>query len=228
MSVSVRIISIGTLATHPLWNEKAGTRTGHATTTLIRSGKRTILVDPGLPDQAIVARLNERSGLRPADITDVFLTSFRPDVRRGLRAFEDADWWVHADEREAFGVPLAQKLKEAITSGDAEMKAALESEIALLRRCKPAPDLLAPHVSLFPMPGVTPGMCGLLVEEPRHTTLVCGDAIATVEHLEQGQILSPAINIEQARESFTEATEIADLLVPGRDNMVVNPTRRPF
>lgn len=29
------------------------------------------------------------------------------------------------------------------------------------------------------MPGVTPGMRGVLVEEPRHTTLICGDAIAT-------------------------------------------------
>lgn len=228
MTVSVRVISIGTLATNPLWNEKGAARSGHATTTLIRTGKRTILVDPGLPDQALAARLNERSGLKPSDVTDVFLTSFRPDVRRGIRLFEEADWWVHADEREAFGVPLAQRLKEAVTSQDPEMKAAMEAEVALLRRCKPAPDQLAPHVSIFPLPGITPGLCGLLIEEPRFTTLVCGDAIPTVEHLEQGQVLSPAVSIEQARESFAEATEIADLLVLGRDNMVVNPTKRPF
>jgi len=228
MSVSIRVISIGTLASHPLWSEKGPARTGHATTTLIRSGKKVILVDPGLPDQAIAARLNERSGLRPADVTDVFLTSFRPDVRRGLRAFEDAEWWIHENEREAFGVPLAQRLKEAVTQGDGEMKAALESEISMLRRCKPAPDNLAPHVSIFPLPGITPGMCGVLIEEPRHTTLVCGDAIATIEHLEQGQVLTPASSVEQARESFAEATEIGDLLVLGRDNMVANPTKRPF
>ena len=79
-----RIISIGCLAAHPLWNERGAVRTGHATTTLITSGKRRILVDPGLPPQALSARLSERAGISPQDVTDVFLTSFAPDVRRGL------------------------------------------------------------------------------------------------------------------------------------------------
>ena len=43
------IISIGTLSRNRLWNETAAVRTPHATTTLIRTGSRHILVDPGLP-----------------------------------------------------------------------------------------------------------------------------------------------------------------------------------
>ena len=43
-----RVISIGASASHALWNEREAVRTGHATTTLIQSGDRTILVDPGL------------------------------------------------------------------------------------------------------------------------------------------------------------------------------------
>ena len=46
-SVRVDIISIGTLSRNRLWNETAAVRTPHATTSLIRVGKRHILVDTG-------------------------------------------------------------------------------------------------------------------------------------------------------------------------------------
>jgi glyoxylase-like metal-dependent hydrolase (beta-lactamase superfamily II) len=223
-----RIISIGALAAHPLWGEKAPVRTGHATTTLIRSGERVILVDPGLPEQALVARLSERAGLRAKDVTHVFLTSFRPDLRRGIMAFEHATWWISEAEREGFGLPLLTKLREAAEIGDASMQEALEAEVAVLKKCEAAPDHLAERVDLFPLPGVTPGLCGLLLPGPRFTALVCGDAVPTVEHLEQGKVLTTAADVNAARESFSEAVEIADLLIPGRDNVIVNPGKKLF
>lgn len=224
-----RIISIGALAAHPLWGERGQARTGHATTTLIRAGDRTILVDPGLPEQAIAARLSERANLKPSDITHVFMTSFRPDTRRGLMAFDDAAWWVGELEREAVGGMLATRLKQVAETGDehdAELLRVMEQDVAILRRCEPAPDRLAEGVDLFPLPGVTPGLCGVIVAHPRHTTVICGDAIPTVEHLEQGKVLPSAVDVQQAQESFREAVEIGDYLVLGRDNFVVNPTRR--
>lgn len=230
MGPDVRIISIGALPAHPLRGERWGTtvRMGHATTTLVRSGRSTILVDPALPAQALLPRLAERAGLGPAEITHVFLTSFRPDTRRALGAFESAVWWVHEAERESVGAPMALQLKRAAEDGDDELRAALESEVALLQRCRPAPDTLADHVAVFPLPGFTPGLCGVLLEEPRHTTVICGDAIPTVEHLEQGKPLPGGADIELAKRSFQDAIEIADLLILGRDNIVVNPTKRPF
>jgi len=88
MSIEWRILSIGALDAHDLREERAPVRTGHATTTLIRSGDVVCVVDPGLPGQILGARLEERAGITPADITHVFLTSFRPDVRRGIDIFE--------------------------------------------------------------------------------------------------------------------------------------------
>ena len=79
-----RIISIGTLAAHPLWDERVEVRTGHATTTLITTPEHRILVDPGLPGAMVEAHLSERSPVRADDITQVFLTSFRADHTRGL------------------------------------------------------------------------------------------------------------------------------------------------
>ena len=226
--MDIRVISIGTLPVHPLWGEQGPPRTGHATTTLIRTGKRNILVDPGLPQQAIAARLRERSGLSPNDITHVFVTTFQADTCRGIMAFEHATWWISQAEREGMGVPLVGDLQRAAADGEEELKARLELEVAILKRCEAAPDRLAPGVDLFPLAGVTPGCTGLLCAQPRSTIVVCGDAVPTVEHLERGLVLDSARDVTRARESFAEVVEIADFMVLGRDNLVPNPVKRPF
>ncbi|MEM9066412.1 MAG: MBL fold metallo-hydrolase [Planctomycetota bacterium] len=225
---SVKIISIGAMAANPDWGEKEPVRTGHATTTLIETDSKRILIDPGLPSSIIAARLSERADMAPADITHVFLTSFHPEARRGIEAFDGADWLISEAEREAIGVPMAQSFKLAVERGHEEQAEALKEDIAVLQRFEPAEDSLDDGVDLFPLPGVTPGLCGLLVSTGTYTTLVCGDAIPTAYTLENGTVHRGALDIEQARESFKEAIEIADVLVLGRDNLVVNPVRGPF
>lgn len=219
-----RVISIGALSGHELWGEKGHPRTAHATTTLVRSKDRVILVDPGLPPPAVVARLNERSGLAASDVTDVFLTNFRPSHRRGLPAFENARWLISEMEREAVGQHLIELRNN---EADPDARRLIEDEIAVLQRCQPAPDHLAEQVDLFPLPGYTPGTCGLLLSQINSTTLIAGDAVATIEHLEQGRVLPGCYDTEQARDSFVEAVEIADVIIPGHDNLLLNPTRRP-
>lgn len=223
-----RIISIGSLDAHPLWNERGPVRSGHATTTLVRAGDAVILVDPGLPASIIESRLAERANVKPTDITHVFLTCFRPDVRRGLELFDKAAWLICEAEREQVGVAMVHSLQRAAEGDDPALMRALERDVALLQRCAAAPDAIAPGVSPFPLPGVTPGMCGLLLAHPRFTVLVCGDAVPTSEHLEQGQVLRWAADVSAAQASFAEAVEIADLLILGRDNIAVNPVKRPF
>lgn len=230
--MDLRVISIGALSAHPLRGEKQAVRVGHSTTSLISAGSKRILVDPGLPEQIVAARLDERAGIKPRDVTHVFLTSFNPEARRGLMAFEHATWWIGEAEREAIGAALVAKVQEAAEEGDEAMKKVMETDIAILRRCEVAPDHMADEkgerVDLFPLPGVTPGLCGLVVVSTRLTTVVCGDAVATVEHLDEGKVLPVVADVDQARESFAEAIEIADMLVLGRDNVAVNPTKRPF
>ena len=220
-----RIISIGTLSAHELWNERSPVRTAHATTTLVRSGDRVILVDPGLPPRVIAARLTERTSLEPSAVTDVFLTNFRPAHRWGLPAFEHARWYVNDTERESVGSKLIERLK---AENDPETRQILEQEVELLHRCKPAPDQLAPHIDLFPLAGFTPGTCGLILSHANSTTLIAGDAVATAEHLEQGRVLKGGFDADNARDSFLEAIEIADVIIPGHDNLVLNPTRRAY
>ncbi|MFN0010922.1 MAG: MBL fold metallo-hydrolase [Phycisphaerales bacterium] len=241
--IDLRVISIGTLGAHPLWGERRPVRTGHATTTLIRTREETILVDPGLPSQALGARLAERANITPDDVTIVFLTSFHLDTHRGIDAFENARWLIHRTEREMVGIPLVSALRHAVEHSDEELRETIEREVAILHRFEEAPESLAEGVDLFPLPGVTPGMCGLLVSTGRdrdgegpvdldlprtdvdRSVLVCGDAIPTVEHLFTGRVLPSAGNVEHAKASFAEAVEIADWLVLGRDNAVPSPGR---
>jgi glyoxylase-like metal-dependent hydrolase (beta-lactamase superfamily II) len=223
--VQFRIISIGTLSSNPLWGESGPLRTPHATTVAIRSDDRIILVDPGLPPQVMQARLNERWGLSVDQVTDVFVTNFRPAHRAGIEAFKSAQWWIGEAEREAIGGDLLSRFDE---EQDEEVREMLRHEITLLKRFKNAPDHLAPNVDLFPLPGFTPGTCGLLLTLPQTTVLLASDAIATIDHLEKGQILAGAYDLDQAGESFKEAIEIADWIVPGHDHLTVNPMQNRF
>jgi glyoxylase-like metal-dependent hydrolase (beta-lactamase superfamily II) len=220
-----RIISIGALSVHELWDQQGEARTPHATTTLVRSEDKVILVDPGLPPQIITARLAERCGLTPDDVTDVFLTCFRPSHRWGIIGFPKARWLIAEAEREQVGTALIDMLKR---EEDEEARKLIEQDVAVLKKSVAAPDQLAKHVDLFPLPGYTPGCCGLLLSHPNATTLIAGDAVATAEHLEQGRVLRGAYDVNQAQESFVEAIEIADVIVPGHDNLLPNPTRRRF
>jgi glyoxylase-like metal-dependent hydrolase (beta-lactamase superfamily II) len=197
-------------------------RPSHATTTLIRDEGATILVDPSLPGQILAPLLGERVGLSPGDVDAVFLTTLRPTHRRGLTLFENADWLVSPIERQFVLEQLAEQ-NEAHPDDDA-----IAAELAIVGRCKDADDKLSPGVSLFPAPGASVGSAALLVTPPAVTVAVAGDAIVHGEHFVNGAIWQGAADAEQARESMVELIEIADLIVPGHDNILLNPRGRFF
>lgn len=221
-SLRFDIISIGTLSRNRLWNEDQPVRTPHATTTLVRTADgRHLLIDPGLPPAAIGARLFERTGLRPEQIDLIFLTNFRPSHRSGLSLFPKARVLIHELEQQAAAQHLDQLLQQA-PAEDLDRRI-LQQELKLLESFKPANDFLAPQVDLFPLPGYTPGNCGLLLALPTVTLLIAGDAVPSQDHFLAGQVLPDAYDIQTAQESLREVYEIADLIVPGHDNLFLNP-----
>jgi len=223
MTIEYSVISIGTLSRNRLWDESAAVRAPHATTTLVVDGERKILVDPSLPGKILEARFNERTGGTLADITDVFCTTLRPIHRRGLDALGSAKWWCGETEMETYAHYL-QDLLESAERLDAEQAAAIEADIEIVRRFKPAPDRLTQQVHLFPLPGASIGSAGLLLAEPTSTVLIAGDAVVTAEHFARGQIWQGCAETEAALESLQEIIEIADVIIPGHDNII--PTAR--
>lgn len=221
MAIRFDIISIGTLSRNRLWNEAQPVRTPHATTTLIRTGDRHILVDPGLPGAALAARLFERTGLRPEQIDTVFLTNFRPAHRAGLSIFTSAKVLIHEVEQQANRQHLDSLLSQA-PEEDLDRQL-LDRESELLDKLQPIEDEVADHLDLFPLFGYTPGSTGLLINLPTTTVLLAGDAVPTHDHFLAGQVLPDAYDIKQAQDSLREVYEIADLIIPGHDNVFVNP-----
>ena len=135
---------------------------------------------------------------------------------------------VYLGDAQASVLAAAEQLSMREASEARQVVSELEVQVAMLARCEVAPDSLAPRVDLFPLPGVSPGLAGLLLPEASSTVLIAGDAVASQEHLEQGRALDGSHDPEAASESLREAIEVADLIVCGRDNLVLNPTKRPF
>ncbi len=220
-SARVDIISIGCLSKNLIWGEQSAVRTPHATTTLLRVGKRHILVDPGLPPAVLAARLYERTGLKPDKIDTVFLTNFRPAHRAGVSLFTHAKVLICEAERETVR-PGLERIKQELGDESDEARV-IDRELAILDATQVADDKIAEGIDLFPLPGFTAGTCGLLISQPTMTILVAGDAIPTQEHFLVTQALPGSFDVAKVGESMREVYEIADLVVPGHDNIFVNP-----
>jgi glyoxylase-like metal-dependent hydrolase (beta-lactamase superfamily II) len=220
-SARIDIISIGTLSRNRIWNETEPTRTAHATTTLIRTGNRMILVDPGLPPPILAARLSERAGITADRIDTIFLTNFRQPHRAGISLFSNATLLIHENELAAAREFLERMVSQA--PEEDEDRRHFERELDLLGTLSPAEDKLAPGVDLFPLFGYTAGTCGLLISAPTTTTLIAGDAVPTLDHFLAGQVLPDTADIKAAQEAMSEVYEIADIIVPGHDNLFVSP-----
>lgn len=218
MSIEYDIVSIGALSRNRLWNENEPRRAAHSTTTLVRDHHTTILVDPGLPPEVLLQRLDERTGLTADQIDIVFLTNFRPVHRRALGLFSSAAWYLHEPEMAAMHRHLDEIDQRADAAGD-DVRRIVREEKALLARCRPAPDKLTPSAHLFPTPGVTPGAAGILLAAPARTVLIAGDAVISRAYYEAGRVFDQVASVEEAQESFTEIAEIADEIVPGHDNV---------
>jgi len=222
MSCTLDIISIGTLSRNAFWNEKGTMRPAHATTTVIREGTHTILVDPSVPPELLTHRLDERTGLKPEQIEVVFLTTFRPVHRRSLGLFPQATWMLGEEERNAvLGVIAEAREKLGGTEGAGpEALAELDQELKTVQQTTAPPERLTPTVHYFPTPGPSVGAAGLLIAG-RKTVVVAGDAVLTRDHFEHGQVYERSIDPDRARESFSDILEVAEIIVPGHDNLIV-------
>jgi glyoxylase-like metal-dependent hydrolase (beta-lactamase superfamily II) len=184
-----------------------------------------LIVDPSLPPSILGARLSERSPVQPSQVSHVFLTSATDEHMRGLAAFPDAQWLAFETEIAAARAATHEDLSLALEHPEDGGVEPLEHRLAMLDRLRPAEDTIAQGVDLFPLAGATPGCCGILVSQPTRTVLIAGDAVASREHVADAQVLPHCWNREAAQSSFAEAIEIADVIVPGRDNILLNPTR---
>jgi glyoxylase-like metal-dependent hydrolase (beta-lactamase superfamily II) len=224
MTVGYSVISIGALAKNRLWGEAAAVRTSHATTTAVFADERIVLVDPSLPVAALGPVFNERTGKTLADVTDVFCTTLRPVHRRSIKALAHAAWWVHEAELTAYTEHLRGLLGSARRL-DAADAAHVEADLKLMERFRPAPEKFGPQVTVYPLAGPSLGSAGLLLTPPMSTIVIAGDAAVTAEHVLRGQVWDGCADVEAAMGAMTDFLELADVIVPGHDNVMLSLRR---
>jgi len=92
-----------------------------------------------------------------------------------------------------------------------------------LQRFRGAPDKFSEQVSLYPLEGPSPGSAGLLLTPPPMTIAIAGDAALTGEHVQRGMVWEGCADTEIAVESLQDLLEVADVIVPGHDNLIFAP-----
>jgi glyoxylase-like metal-dependent hydrolase (beta-lactamase superfamily II) len=202
----VDVIAIGSLAKNKYWKEKTSARNEFSTVSLVRSGDMVMVVDPGWPAEVLRASLYYRSGLDPKDVTHVFCTHLDAAHIAGMVLFEKAQWYVYEEE---------------LTYADAEWPADAPAR-TVLERLTAAPEKFAPGVDLYPTFGHTPGHASIIVYSPMNTMVITGDAVLTRDHFEHGDLGDGPWDLEKAKTSFQDIAEIADLIIPGHDNIMLS------
>ena len=174
---------------------------------LIHAAGKVILVDSGAGTNAMFdggrlpAGLNA-AGVSPDGVDTVVLTHLHPDHTGGVAmpdgraVFANAELLLHADESRFW---LESPAREGMEPYFAAAKAAVAPYAKAMRTVTGGE--VAPGVSLIPLPGHTPGHCGLRVASGSDQLLLWTDIV----HLPLLQARHPAVTIafdadpEQAR-----------------------------
>jgi glyoxylase-like metal-dependent hydrolase (beta-lactamase superfamily II) len=167
---------------------------------LYQTPDRTVLIDAGgagiFPELGALRGLLAKAGISPDDIDTVFCTHLHPDHIGGLMngtapVFGKATLWLHQDELAFWG---NQDIADAAPcEAKPFFKAAQNVIFGYQDRLHvfSGETECAPGAVTVPLPGHTPGHCGLQIGSPDTGVLIWGDII----HIEALQLAIPAASI---------------------------------
>jgi glyoxylase-like metal-dependent hydrolase (beta-lactamase superfamily II) len=192
------VITIGNLSRNRYWGESdaKGVRAAICTCTLITGEGFRILVDPSLAEGADMAReLDRRTGIRPRDITAVFVTHQHGDHLAGVAHFPDSKWLA------------APAVAEIINKSG-----------KLPRLVKGAGDRLLDSIDVIPTPGHTDTHHSLRFDCDGLSIVVAGDSVATRDFFRERRGYFNAVDFELSARTMNKLAAMADIIVPGHDN----------
>ena len=192
------IITIGNLSRNRYWGESdaKGVRAAICTCTVVAGDDFRLLVDPSLADVDQMAReLDRRTGLKPQDITAVFVTHEHGDHHAGLAHFPNARWLA--------------------APGVAEV---LNGSGRLGRRVETAAGLICDTVEVIPTPGHTRTHHSLHFDCDGRSVVVAGDAVPARDFFRERRGYYNAVDLELSARTMDKLAVLADIIVPGHDN----------
>ena len=196
MAIQWDVLTLGCITRNRFWGEEDTQvyRHAHCTSTLIKAGENILLVDPALPEMDEI--LYARCGVHCADITHVFVTHHHSDHLIGIEAFGNAQWFIPPGELSALSAQRPD----------------------LHGRFTPATGQLLDGIDIIPLPGHTPGLCGLKFSAAQGTIIVAGDAVMRKDFFEHRVGYYNSMDFGQASKTIKYIAQMADIVVPGHDN----------
>lgn len=220
MSLQWKTLTLGHLSRNKFWGESdaAQYHSVVATTTLVQTDGFNILVDPTLPVEQTEALLQLHAGLRREDIHIVYATHYHGDHR------VDADQYPNAKQyMSAASLQDAQAAIEEVRQGRG-----VPAFVMGLEDFLPAPEQLAPGVTLYPLPGHTDGNTGLMLAASEGRVLLAGDTIMGEEYFCAGEGYWFNTSAEKTHISILRAAQDADIVVPGHGDVFLTEGRSKF
>lgn len=211
----IRIVKVGTCtvdpgnAVSPLFirlKQQLGIG-GGSTVTLLRDPDDLVLVDTGFDCEGDLSPANERenrrtlelhlerAGVRPEEITKVFLTHLHRDHAGNLERLPGARWYCSRRTLEECHAPIRERLIP-LDEG----------------------DRLARDAVVLASPGHTHGHASIIWSAGGVRIGVAGDAILSLAWLQSGQIWrfnGDFYDAATARESAARLLAAADIVIPG-------------
>jgi glyoxylase-like metal-dependent hydrolase (beta-lactamase superfamily II) len=192
------VITIGNLSRNRYWGESdaKGVRPAICTCTLVIGESFRLLVDPSLADASAMAKeLDRRTGLKPRDISAVFITHEHGDHLAGLAHVPDAKW---------LAAPAVAEI--------------LNKSAKLPRSVEPITGRLFDAVEVVPTPGHTSSHHSLRFDCDGLSIVVAGDAAATRDFFRERRGYFNAVDFELSARTMDKIAAMADIIVPGHDN----------
>jgi len=163
-----------------------------------------VLVDPSLEDaEQMGLELDRRAGLKPSDITTVFITHEHADHFAGLAHFPNARWLAG---------PQVASLLNAMKKWN--------------KAVEPASGKLFDTIDVVPTPGHTLSSTSLRFDCKGHSVAVVGDAVATQDFWRERRGYFNCVDFEQSAKSMDKIATLAALVVPGHDNYFLTANSR--
>lgn len=182
------MIAIDVLCIGFLVREDGELKEAHSTSTLVRSGGRTVVIDPSTPYMWPAIRTSfKQIGVFPKDVDTVILTHSHPDHTGNIGRYQNA--------------------KVVMMSGsDVEVPGA---EIVDVDE-----HIVCPGVRMVRTPGHCPEECSVFIDGDLHY-VAAGDAVPLEGNLTERKAPTVSTDPEVALASIDRIAEWADVVIPG-------------
>jgi glyoxylase-like metal-dependent hydrolase (beta-lactamase superfamily II) len=192
------VLTIGNLSRNRYWGESDAkpVRGAICTCTLISGDGFHLLVDPSLAKAEEMAKeLDRLTGLKPADVSAVFVTHEHGDHFAGIEHFGKAQWLAAG--------PVAEILNRTKK---------------LTRTVETASGTLFGAVEVIPTPGHTVSHHSLRFDCEGRSIVAAGDSVATKDFWRERRSYYNAVDPVLAAKTMDRLARMAGIVIPGHDN----------